>query len=51
LAAEDDFDGFGVVAAREDRADLVEQLGGKIDVVGLAGAVVVKMGVRPGFGQ
>ena len=46
LAAEDDFDRLGVVADREDGADLFEELGGQIDVVRLAGLLIVKMGMR-----
>lgn len=46
LATEDDFDRLSVVADREDGADLFEELGGEIDVVRLAGLLIVKMGVR-----
>src|SRR5476649_2884426 len=46
LATEGDLDGFGVEAAREDRADFFEEAGWQLDVVRLAGALVVKMRVR-----
>ena len=45
FAAENDFDGLGVVAQREDGADFFEDLRREVDVVGLAGLLVVKMGV------
>src|SRR5690349_8003027 len=46
LAAEDDLDGGGVVAGGEDGLHLAEQARGQVDVIGRAGALVVKMRVR-----
>ena len=45
LAAEDDFDRLGVVADREDGADFFEEFRRQIDIVRLAGLLIVKMGV------
>ncbi len=46
LAAEDDLDGLRVVARRKDGGDPCEQVSRKIDIVGRACLLVVKMRVR-----
>ena len=47
FAAENDFDGLGVVAGRQHRFYFFDHLRRQIDVVSLASVLVVEMGVRP----